>query len=142
MNARGQPLTLHDRLRRVRRRGDDVGSTQCLLPRSHRLATDLLCELLSVRAIATRDADLRELTHPPERLRMCMRLYPGAENGKHAGVLTREQPRRKCGACGRARRGDVRAVHQRDRRPVLLVEQTDQCLMRVAITVPRKERDE
>ena len=56
-------------------------------------------------------------------------LHPAADDGQREGVRSRQQPCRERGPAGGAQGGDVRAVHDDQRRPGLGIEKTDQRLV-------------
>src|SRR5205823_1477395 len=136
------PLTPHDGLDGVCRRCDDVRATYRLLVRVDSDAADLFCKRLRLRTVAPRDSDLLDWTNPRNRPRVCPCLDTGAENRKNPRVLACEQPGCERRSSRRARRGHVRAVHQREWRPVFGIEDADDGLMRLAIPILRKERHE
>ena len=56
-------------------------------------------------------------------------LHAAADDGQRQGVRSGQQPRRQCGAASGAQGGDVRAVHDDQRRSGLRIEETDQRLV-------------
>ena len=67
-----KPLATHDRLQRVRRRGNDVGAADRLLVRidGTSVRSELRRERLCAGAVAACNADLREGTHARQGLGM------------------------------------------------------------------------
>ena len=127
---------------RVCRGCDDVGSAECLLPGRDGLCAELVGERFRFRVIARGDPNFVDRTHAFDRLDVGSRLHARAEHGEDRCLLAREQARRERGTGCRSRRRDVRAVHQRDRCAVLMVEHENRGLMRGTVDVAREERHE
>ena len=141
MRAGRDPVEQDDRLGGMRRRRDDVGAAHRLLERGCGCA-DLGRQLLRLRPVAAGDADLVPVADARERTRMRARLDAGAEDGEHARVVPRQQARGERRRAGGARGGDVRPVHQRERRAVRRVEERDRRLVRRPVGVVREDGDE
>ena len=125
MHAGLEPVIEHHGVGRVRRRVHDVGAAHGVL-------------ILS----AACDANLGELAHAREHLLRRAGLHARSEDRQHPRVLARERARRQRRGGRGAHRGDVRPVHDRDRRPVLRVEHDDLRLVRRPVDVAGEEGDE
>ena len=138
-----QPATLHDRLRRRRRRAYDVSPEEGRVCGGFDDRADLGTELLRGLERARPDPDLRVVEHRPHRedVRAC--LDACAENRDPLRLRPRESAggdrRHRCGPDRRDRRG----VQQRDELTGLAVVQEHAALVGVeaACRVPRRDHD-
>ena len=125
MRPRAQPLEADDGL--LRRGGgvDDVRAANRVL-----------------EFAAAGDPNFGEVARPREELLRGTRLHAGAEDCEHTRVRLREKTSGQCRCRGGPHRGDVRPVHQGDRRSRRRIEERDRRLVRRAVAVLGKERDE